>query len=488
MNAPFETTICALATPHAMGALAVIRLSGPDALAIADRVFTTSKGTRLADSPGYRMYVGQLLDAQDRLLDHVVASVFRAPHSFTGEDSVEFSCHGALYIQEAALQSLIAHGAVMAGPGAFSQRAFLNGKMDLTQVEAVADLIASESEGAHRLALAQLRGGFSQELAQLRADLLRAASLLELELDFSDQDVEFVDRAELLALLAQLLERVTYLCDSFQVGNAIKNGIPVALVGAVNAGKSTLLNALLGEERAIVSNIPGTTRDTIEDTLTLSGTTYRFIDTAGLRLSDAPGLDPLSSAETHPLDPAQAGADPIEQMGIQRSLTQLKTAKIILVLLDATRPETHAPTLRAVQQFRNEKESDIILVYNKIDISSNTSVICCNDYVTSSISAKQRIGIEELKNSITHITQSRVKTALSGTQTLLTNLRHYQELLQAKEALERVRDGLSQPLPVPTDLLTPDLRQALFHIGAITGQITTDEILSNIFSHFCIGK
>lgn len=472
MNAPFETTICALATPHAMGALAVIRLSGPDALAIADRVFTTSKGTRLADSPGYRMYVGHLLDTQNRLLDHVVASVFRAPHSFTGEDSVEFSCHGALYIQEAALQSLIAHGAVMAGPGAFSQRAFLNGKMDLTQVEAVADLIASESEGAHRLALAQLRGGFSQELFHLRADLLRAASLLELELDFSDQDVEFVDRAELLALLAQLLERITYLCDSFQVGNAIKNGIPVALVGAVNAGKSTLLNALLGEERAIVSNIPGTTRDTIEDTLTLAGTSYRFIDTAGLRL----------------LDSAQADTEPIEKMGIQRSLEQLKTAKIILVLLDATRPETHAPTLLTVQQNRNENESDIILVYNKIDILNNDKVITNNDYVTLNISAKQRIGIEELKQSIAHITQTRVQTALSGSQTLLTNLRHYQELLQAKEALERVRDGLSQPLPVPTDLLTPDLRQALFHIGAITGQITTDEILGNIFSHFCIGK
>lgn len=475
----FTTTICAPATPHFTGALAVIRVSGPQALSIVGQIFKSRSCPDLTLAEGYHMYYGEVVSSPTQILDQVVISVFRAPHSFTGEDSVEISCHGSLYIQSAIIQELLDHGAVMAGPGEFSQRAFLNGKMDLTQVEAVADLIASQNAGAHRLALQQLRGGFSKELAQLRSQLLELASLMELELDFAEEDVEFADRTRLKALLDTLQGRMSSLCATFKAGNAIKNGVPVAIVGAVNAGKSTLLNALIGQERAIVSPIAGTTRDTIEDTLVIDGICYRFVDTAGLRRIE---------------NAIEGSQEQIEQMGVERSLKALHQAAIVLLVLDVTRPETFAPSLDLVKDINKDL---IILVFNKIDAINNISVIRSNEYVIdicknlkyTEISAFSNTGIETLKTLLKNTFLETYSGAENTTQLpslLLTNSRHYQELNSALESLGRVRSGIEEQLP--TDLLTPDLRQVLYHVGAITGEISTDEILGNIFRNFCIGK
>ncbi len=478
----FTTTICALATPAYTGALAVVRISGPQALTVAGRVFRSRQCPDLTQAKGFTLYYGEIVRSQDgtdreEILDQVVVSVFRAPHSFTGEDSVEISCHGSLYIQNALVQLLIDNGAVMAGPGEFSQRAFLNGKMDLTQVEAVADVIASRNAGAHRLALSQLRGGFSKELSQLREQLVELASLMELELDFSDQDVEFADRTRLRTLLECLRNRMTTLCDSFRAGNAVKNGVPVAIVGCVNAGKSTLLNALVGQERAIVSAVPGTTRDTIEDSLNIEGIAFRFADTAGLRK----------------IENAAAGTqEQIEQLGVERSLKTLHEAALVVLVVDLTRPETFAPSIELVKDINN---SIITLVLNKIDAVSNVDVIHTNKDVTYmrnslnciEISASKHLGIDLLKNTL-HQTFLKCYAQDGGVlpSLLLNNTRHYQELRAALDALGHLQEGMEAQLP--TDLLTPDLRQVLYHIGCITGEIGTEEVLGGIFSKFCIGK
>ena len=344
------TTICAPATPHAVGALALIRMSGPQALEIAGKVFRSAACPDLRESEGYRTYFGQVTDSAGELLDQVLLSVFRAPHSFTGEDSVEISCHGSLYIQDTLLRTLVENGAVMAGPGEFSQRAFLNGKMDLAQAEAVADLIASENRTSHKLAMNQMRGVFSQELSILRSRLLELASLMELELDFAEEDVEFADKYELRCLVDSLLSRIGSLCDSFRMGNVMKKGVPVAIAGVVNAGKSTLLNALLGEEKALVTPVAGTTRDTIEDVMVLDGIPFRFIDTAGLR---------------HIGDVDEMSQEHIEKLGVARSLETIRSAAVLMLVLDASRPETYLESLQSVGNHLKER---ILFIFNKTDL------------------------------------------------------------------------------------------------------------------------
>ena len=473
------TTICAPATPHGVGALALIRMSGPQALEIAGKVFHSSACPDLAQSEGYRTYFGRVNDPSGELLDEVLLSVFRAPHSYTGEDSVEISCHGSLYIQDALLRTLVENGAVMAGPGEFSQRAFMNGKMDLAQAEAVADLIASENRTSHKLAMDQMRGVFSQELSVLRSRLLELASLMELELDFSDEDVEFADKQELRSLVDSLLVRIGKLCDSFSMGNAMKKGVPVAIAGLVNSGKSTLLNALLGEEKALVTPVAGTTRDTIEDVLVVDGIPFRFIDTAGLR---------------HIGEVDEMSQEHVEKLGVKRSLETIRSAAVLMLVLDASRPETYTESLQSVAVFKNEH---ILFIINKIDLVCNIDVTLagfmntlCNTYVTLCksnaviipVSASKGVGIEDIKNTLV----AKIRPDLDRNAIILTNLRHYQELRAAGEALQRVREGLDARLS--TDLLTPDLRQALHHIGSITGEITPDDILGEIFGRFCIGK
>ncbi len=563
------STICAPATPHAVGALALIRMSGPQALEIAGKVFHSAACPDLRESEGYRTYFGQVTDSAGELLDQVLLSVFRAPHSFTGEDSVEISCHGSLYIRDTLLRTLVENGAVMAGPGEFSQRAFFNGKMDLAQAEAVADLIASENRTSHKLAMDQMRGVFSQELSVLRSRLLELASLLELELDFAEEDVEFADKGELHTLVDSLLERIYKLCDSFRMGNVMKKGVPVAIAGVVNAGKSTLLNALLGEEKALVTPVAGTTRDTIEDVMVLDGIPFRFIDTAGLR---------------HIGDVDELSQEHIEKLGVARSLEIIRSATVLMLVLDASRPETYLESLESVlvddlsgkeypltqpganlgslpsvlptDQLRTKQpltqpkanlgslrssgkfnKSHILFLVNKIDLVDNKDVALeqvmntlHNYFVTNSlelflgkgfegsathipgagsnvtdlaaglpvggpdladgkvpytvlpVSAANNAGIEEIKDALVGM----IRPVLDENAVMLTNLRHYQELSAAGEALKRVREGLDAGLS--SDLLTPDLRQALHHVGSIVGEITPDDILGEIFGRFCIGK
>ena len=481
------TTICAPATPHAVGALALIRMSGQQALEIAGKVFHSAACPDLRESEGYRTYFGQVTDSAGELLDQVLLSVFRAPHSFTGEDSVEISCHGSLYIQDTLLRTLVENGAVMAGPGEFSQRAFLNGKMDLAQAEAVADLIASENRTSHKLAMDQMRGVFSQELSILRSRLLELASLMELELDFAEEDVEFADKYELRCLVDSLLSRIGSLCDSFRMGNVMKKGVPVAIAGVVNAGKSTLLNALLGEEKALVTPVAGTTRDTIEDVMVLDGIPFRFIDTAGLR---------------HIGDVDEMSQEHIEKLGVARSLETIRSAAVLMLVLDASRPETYLESLQSVGNHLKER---ILFIFNKTDLVDNKDVALKhfmntlrNYFVTNSselflgegfegfsilsISAANNAGIEEIKEALVGM----IRPVLDENAVMLTNLRHYQELSAAGEALKRVREGLDAGLS--GDLLTPDLRQALHHVGSIVGEITPDDILGEIFGRFCIGK
>jgi tRNA modification GTPase len=481
------TTICAPATPHAVGALALIRMSGQQALEIAGKVFHSAACPDLRESEGYRTYFGQVTDSAGELLDQVLLSVFRAPHSFTGEDSVEISCHGSLYIQDTLLRTLVENGAVMAGPGEFSQRAFLNGKMDLAQAEAVADLIASENRTSHKLAMNQMRGVFSQELSLLRSRLLELASLMELELDFAEEDVEFADKYELRCLVDSLLSRIGSLCDSFRMGNVMKKGVPVAIAGVVNAGKSTLLNALLGEEKALVTPVAGTTRDTIEDVMVLDGIPFRFIDTAGLR---------------HIGDVDEMSQEHIEKLGVARSLETIRSAAVLMLVLDASRPETYLVSLPTSEKFKKEH---ILFLINKIDLVDNKDVALehfmntlRNYFVTDNsdlfvgevfegfgilpVSAANNSGIEDVKNALVGM----IRPVLDENAVMLTNLRHYQELSAAGEALKRVREGLDAGLS--GDLLTPDLRQALHHVGSIVGEITPDDILGEIFGRFCIGK
>ena len=460
-----QDTICAIATAPG-GAIGIIRLSGPDSIRITDNIFTPigKDKSPLKERKAYTLIFGQIMRENNEVVDEVLVSLFRAPHSYTGEEAVEISCHGSAYILQQVMQLLIKNGCRSAGPGEFTQRAFLNGKMDLSQAEAVADVIASSSEATHRLAMNQMRGGFSKELSVLRDKLLHLTSLMELELDFSDhEDLEFADRSELKTIADQIEHVIGGLVKSFSVGNALKNGIPVAIIGETNAGKSTLLNALLHEERAIVSEIRGTTRDVIEDTTIIDGLTFRFIDTAGIR-------------ET---------SDKIESLGIERSFKKLAQAEIVLWVIDITTAATEYATL-SEKILPHCKDKQIIIVLNKADLSSaaEQSPLFPDDIKVISISAKQKQGIKELEDLL-------VKTAnipsISQNNIIVTNIRHYEALSKALESIHRVQEGLD--IQLSGDFISQDLRECLFHLAEIVGgEITTDEVLGNIFKHFCIGK
>jgi tRNA modification GTPase len=461
-------TICAPATSGG-GAIAVIRISGPQSIGICNKIFFPSDSRiKLHEQKGYSIIHGDVRSG-DEIIDDVLISIFRSPHSYTGEDSIEVSCHASPYIQQKILELLVANGAIPARPGEFTQRAFLNGKLDLSQAEAVADLIAAESGKAHRLAMSQMRGEFSDEISKLRADLLHFASLIELELDFGDEDVEFADRNELKKIVLKVLDVAKGLTSSFSVGNAIKNGIPVTITGAPNTGKSTLLNHLLKEEKAIVSEIPGTTRDFIEDTVIIDGIEYRFIDTAGLRKS----------------------TDIIENLGIKRTFEKIDQAQVILLVADIN--EGREALIRTLTDLRGEisgKDKKLVILVNKtdtdnginrkgiegkIDLEVNESLLF--------ISAKTGSGIVELKELLGRI--SGVDQILTE-GVIISNIRHYNALSKVTESLERVLSGLDSKLP--EDLIAIDVRQAIHYLGEITGEITTDEILGNIFKNFCIGK
>ena len=467
-----KNTICAIATAPG-GAIGIIRVSGNDSIRIADRIFQP-KGkdqSPLTDRKAYTLTFGNIIDAENGndIVDEVLVSIFRAPHSYTGEDSVEISCHGSRYIMQRIMQLLISAGCRAAGPGEYTQRAFLNGKMDLSQAEAVADLIAADSTAAHRIAMNQMRGGFSTELARLRSELLHLTSLMELELDFSDhEELEFADRGELSAVAAKISDTIMQLSDSFRVGNAIKNGVPVAIVGETNAGKSTLLNLLLGEERAIVSNIHGTTRDTIEDTTEIGGISFRFIDTAGIR-------------DTH---------DRIESIGIERTMKKISQADIILMVIDPTAP-TDQYTDLAPKILPLCEGKTVIVVVNKSDITAAASSSIIDSSSTYNhlnikqihISAKTGDGTDKLRSLLCSC--SGVDTAADGV--IISNLRHLSALQSALADIHRVISGLASGLP--SDLICQDLRSCLYHLGEITGgEIQTDEVLGNIFKHFCVGK
>ena len=481
-----EDTICAPATVPGTGAISVIRVSGPDALAIADNVIKCKKGS-ISESKGYTIRFGVILDDAGAVLDEVLVSIFRAPHSYTGENSVEISCHASSYIVSAVMNLLYAAGARAAEPGEFTQRAFLNGKMDLAQAEAVADVIASQNAAAHRIAFKQMKGGFSSELKGMRGELLELVSLMELELDFSEEEVEFADRSRLDSLLEQIIAHVGRLIDSFRLGNAIKNGVPVAIAGATNTGKSTLLNALLGEDRAIVSDVHGTTRDTIEETLNIDGVLFRFIDTAGLR-------------ET---------SEVVEKIGIERTFKKISEATIVLGMIDLTRDfESTSETVQSIVEKVDFETQKLVFLLNKTDISevnNNVSIInyivslldtkgikCsvfgngdtgCSDVQIIPISAKTGSGIPDLRSVLA---ASQRDLLGDSDTTLVTNQRHVQALTDARTSLLRVREGLASGLP--TDLAAQDIREAIYHLGSIVGEISTNEVLGNIFRNFCIGK
>lgn len=454
-------TICALATPSGVGAIAVIRLSGNDCLTVVDAVFKSPNiNKKLAHQKGYTVHFGQIIK-NGEVLDEVLATVFKAPHSFTGENSVEISCHGSPLIQNKILQLLIEHGARMADPGEFTMRAFMNGKMDLSQAEAVADLIAAENDAAHKVALQQMRGGFSKEIESLREELINFASLIELELDFAEEDVEFADRTRMSGLLDTISVVLLRLIQSFAVGNVIKNGIPVAIVGAPNAGKSTLLNALLNEERAIVSEIAGTTRDTIEDEIHLGGITFRFIDTAGLRQT----------------------ADEIESIGIRKAFEKIDQARVVLYLFDAANPPADLQThLEEIVSRAGNKP--VLVLANKVDRGLAEFNLDTQMLRYLELSAKNNLGIEELKHALLEVVGI---AAISNNEVIVTNTRHYEALQKALVAVDKVKEGISVHLT--TELLALEVREALRHLGNITGAIEVDrDILGNIFSKFCIGK
>lgn len=467
-----KNTICAIATAPG-GAIGIIRVSGNDSIRIADRIFQPKGKDKspLTERKAYTLTFGNITDAENGndIVDEVLVSIFRAPHSYTGEDSVEISCHGSRFIMQRIMQLLISAGCRAAGPGEYTQRAFLNGKMDLSQAEAVADLIAADSTAAHRIAMNQMRGGFSSELDRLRSELLHLTSLMELELDFSDhEELEFADRNELSTVAAKISDTIMQLSDSFKVGNAIKNGVPVAIVGETNAGKSTLLNLLLGEERAIVSDIHGTTRDTIEDTAEIGGISFRFIDTAGIRDTE----------------------DRIESIGIERTMKKISQADIILMVIDPTAP-TDQYTDLAPKILPLCERKTVIVVVNKSDITAAASSSPIDSDSTHNhlnikqihISAKTGDGTDKLRSLLCSC--SGVDTAADGV--IISNLRHLSALQSALADIHRVISGLASGLP--SDLISQDLRSCLYHLGEITGgEIQTDEVLGNIFKHFCIGK
>lgn len=458
MNNP---TICAIATAPG-GAIGIIRISGSEALTIADRIFRpVGSNVPLADRKPYTLAFGNIVNAENEVVDEVLVSIFHAPHSYTGENSVEISCHGSAYILQQVMFLLTQNGCIPAGPGEFTQRAFLNGKMDLSQAEAVADLISATNKATHDMALSQLKGHFSNELSDLRAHLLKLTSLLELELDFSDhEELEFADRSELYTLACDIHQRLASLARSFEVGNALKNGIPVAIVGKTNVGKSTLLNHLLHEEKAIVSDVHGTTRDFIEDTTIINGIQFRFVDTAGIRSTD----------------------DVVENIGIERTYQKLQEAKIVLWLID------QQPTEAEIEDIKERvADKKLIIVRNKIDKSTahSTFNIQHSTFTTVDISAKYGTNIPVLEQLIVEAADI---PQLSESDIVITSARHYSALLLADESLQRVIDSMN--LGLSGDLLAEDLRIVIDHLAEITGEerITPQETLQNIFTHFCIGK
>ena len=460
-----SNTICAISTPYGSGGIAVVRVSGASAIQIVDTMFHGRKS--LMDAKAYTVHYGEIKkptpipslkgreNNEQEILDQVLVSVFRAPHSFTGEDVVEIACHGSMYIQQTLLQWLVDAGCQLAKAGEFTQRAFLNGKMDLTEAEAVADLIAAQTKAEKDLALSQLRGGISNELATLRERLLTFTSLVELELDFADhEELEFADRSELFALAQEIDTTIGNLVRSFKTGNAIKQGIPVAIIGAPNVGKSTLLNALLGEERAIVSDIQGTTRDTVEDTLVLDGMLFRFIDTAGLRQTD----------------------DTIESLGIERSRQAAQKAAVLIHLQDATQP------VDILSELDDISEKKLIHVYNKVDLLGKEAMRREGDEARIYLSAKSG-NVEVLKQQLISFAREQYDTRNAVT---ISNTRHYEALVRAQEAIQRVQEGLQ--MQISGEFLSMDLQDCLSALGEITGQITSQEVLNNIFGKFCIGK
>jgi len=478
-------TICAISTPAGTGGIAVVRVSGEQSIEICDKIFIAKNGKQLADTEANTVVFGKIVAEQRtknkeqrqensncqlsiinyQLIDCALITVFRAPHSFTGENIVEISCHGSVFIQQEILKLLLQNGCRLAQAGEFTQRAFLNGKMDLSQAEAVADLIASTSAAAHRLAIDQMRGGFSAELKNLRIQLLDFVSLVELELDFSEEDVEFADRSKLKELANEIEQKISSLANSFSIGNVLKNGIPVALVGETNVGKSTLLNFLLNEEKAIVSDIHGTTRDVIEDTVNIQGITFRFIDTAGIRKTQ----------------------DTIENLGIERTFQQIEKAAIVLWLVDGTNVSEHIEWLTG-KIFEHAKEKKIILIFNKIDKLEKEEIEILEqlfspfDCEKIKISAKLKLNTKTLQNAL--LKAAHIEEGRGGV--IVSNIRHYEALKNAQTAINRVITGLNNNLS--GDFLSQDIRECMHYLGEITGEITTDEVLGNIFEKFCIGK
>ena len=454
-----EECICALATP-AGGAIGIIRLSGSEAIRLTDKVFVSVSGKQLAAAKPNTLHYGEIKDKDGHTIDDVLVSVFRAPHSYTGEDSTEISCHGSRYILQQVLQRLIEVGCRQAEPGEYTRRAYMNGKMDLSQAEAVADLIASTNKATHQMALSQLKGHFSSELTLLREKLLKMTSLLELELDFSDhEELEFADRSDLRALAAEIEKKITTLAHSFETGNALKQGVPVAIVGKTNVGKSTLLNRLLHEEKAIVSNIHGTTRDVIEDTTLIDGITFRFIDTAGIRKTD----------------------DVVENIGIERTYQKMEEAKIVIWLLDAQ------PTEAEIEEMKEKNQGKkLLMVFNKIDEISFDKAMLSSDEHVSILNISARTG-----ENVSDLEQALVRAAdipeITENDVIVTSARHYEALLRADESLSRVLESMD--MGMSGDIIAEDLKMVLEELGEITGgQISSQETLNNIFKHFCIGK
>lgn len=460
----FHDTIVALATPPGSGAIAVIRISGPDAITVAATVFRSVNGKDITLQKSHTLHLG-FIEEKHKVYDQVLLSLFKGPNSYTGENTVEISCHGSSFIQQQIIQLLLRKGCRMAQAGEFTLRAFVNGKLDLSQAEAVADLIASDNEASHQIAMQQMRGGFSNEIARLREELLNFASLIELELDFSEEDVEFADRTQFVDLLSRIEFVLKRLIDSFSVGNVIKNGIPVAIVGEPNAGKSTLLNALLNEERAIVSDIAGTTRDTIEDELVIGGIGFRFIDTAGIRDT----------------------TDVVESIGIKKTFEKISQAQVVVYIAPFMPDKTSIDTVvLEIEKIKNQYPlKALVVVGNKKDLYSAEQLAAIEAAVPSvlTISAKNNDGVEVLKDTLLSFVNT---GALHNNETIVTNSRHYDALIKALEEIQKVQYCMRANLPA--DLMAIDIRQALYYFGEITGQVTNDELLGNIFANFCIGK
>ena len=460
--------IVALSTPSGAGAIAIIRISGQEAITIGNSVFKSIKNKNLLTQKTHTLHLGHIIDGS-KTLDEVLVSIFKGPNSYTGENTIEISCHGSTYIQQQIIQLLLRNVCRMADPGEFTLRAFLNGKLDLSQAEAVADLISSDNEASHQIAMQQMRGGFSNEIAKLREELLNFASLIELELDFAEEDVEFADRTQFHELLNRIEFVLKRLIDSFAVGNVIKNGIPVAIVGEPNVGKSTLLNALLNEERAIVSEIAGTTRDTIEDELVIGGIGFRFIDTAGIR-------------ET---------VDIVENIGIKKTFEKIEQAQVVLYLFDSLKFKAQSSEyIIEIEKIKNQFPlKPLVVVINKLDLLSELEISTIQKELETLniklifLSAKEKIGVDELKNQLLSFVNT---GALRNNETIVTNTRHYDSLLKALDEVSKVKFGLETNLS--SDLMALDIREALYHFGMITGQVTNDELLGNIFANFCIGK